>query len=259
MSVVPAVRDRPYVVVGTHTMFLFWIVGTLLGSLLWSESRLGMLMFFFLQAAGFGLALLFGIWGADFERGRSERKVEMARVYSHKDLMIVIALGALLALALATGRAADTAEERSTYPLLIGVTFVGLAARQLYAPIDRSMILLWVIWSSAFLLFYGSTWSSEAAIEPLQKIAGVPLLLVLAYVFCDYGRRSAHGIRRTGLVAGLELIVVYFLLTSVLGNRIPHAGSDRLLRLLATLAAIVAVVAYWAVLSGRRPRWPWRA
>jgi hypothetical protein len=254
-SVIPALKDRPYLVVAVNAMLLLWLIGATIPA----RSLTTILVILSLHTVGFALALLFGIIGARVDNQLIERKPAMGNgITNRADIMIALGLGFLLTLALIVPRIAPVTEEMATFPILVGITFVAVAARHVYSRNDWLRIALWLMWALGFVLLYISAWSRAEGQPALRPIAGVAVLLLLAYIFYDYAGRAAHGVGKLGLLVGLMFVLSYFVVTAVLGHTFTHATIDRVLRPLATLAVIIIGVAYWMLLSGRRPRWPWR-
>jgi len=252
MLVIPAVKPHPQFIVGTYTMFFFGF----LANFVWRNTSAGIILFGLMQITGIGLAILFMIWGAEFEKKPSFRKRE---AWNSTDSKILLCTVPLVLLALVAGRMEGLDQSDFAYTGLIVITFVCVIARRYYVLIDLATILVGIIWLFGFLVFYASLWFPALNVEVLRKLAGVGFIGILGYVFYDYGRLkkwSIHAAVPKGIV--FISIILYLLLFNIFGYRIPNRQLDLLVQPAVFLTILGIAMSYWSHLSGKPVRWPWQ-
>ena len=251
MLAIPAVKQHPQFIVGTYTMFFFGF----LSNFVWGSTAARMTLFGLMQITGIGLAILFMIWGADFEQKPSSRKME---AWANIDTKILLWTVPLVLLAIVAVRIAGLDQSDSVNPGLVAITFMCLIARRYYVPRDVATILLGIFWLFGSLGFYASLWVPALNIEILRKVTGLVVVGVLGYIFYDYGKlkkSSNYAAVRVGMFVS---IILYLLLFNVFGYRIRYKQLDLLLQTGVILTVLMIAMFYWSHLSGKPVRWPWQ-
>jgi hypothetical protein len=249
-AVVPALREYPQFIVGTYTMFFIGF----LANFVWTNTSAGIISFGLMQIIGIGLAILFMIWGVEFEKKPSLRKRE---AWNSTDMKILYWTAPPLLLAVIMGRMEGLDQSDFAYPGLIAITFMCLMARRYYVPLDLASNLVGIVWLFGSLGFYASFWVPALNVEVLRKLAGVGIVGVLGYIFYDYGRLKKGSNHRALTTGTFISILLYLLLFNICGYRIPSKQVDLLLRSVVLLAILLIAMYYWSHLSGRTVQWPW--